>query len=561
MLNSPGKVNVINLEVTSDVDDILKEIKENPKIIGGVIASDKPGCFIAGADINLLSTIKSAEEATKLSRGVQQFLNIFETSKKPFVAAIMGSCLGGGLEVALACHYRIAVDKKSVFGFPEVMLGLLPGAGGTLRLPKLVGLPNSLDMMLTGKNIRPDKAESMGLVDLVIPSLGPGFANGDLKIKRSPKGLFNVAQRNLLKTKYMKDYVFKQARKKVMKQSKGLYPAPLEILEVVREGLDKPKEISSLAEAKGFGDLAASEQSKGLISLYQGQTECKKFKYEKSRNPVKNIAVIGAGLMGAGVADISIRNEFKTVLKDTNQENLGRGIEQIEKNIKLSQKKKKISSMHAEHYMSNLITTTDYDKFATTDMVIEAVFEDVDLKKKVLKDMEKVLPDHCIYATNTSALLVSDIAKASSRPEKVIGMHYFSPVDKMALLEIVKADSTSEDTVKKAVEVGLKQGKTPIVVKDGPGFYTTRIFMPMIIEVFRLMTEGVDPERIDNLCMALGFPVGGVVLSDEVGIDVGYHVYCYFVEVFGDRMKSIDLSLGKAITEAGFLGNYSLLSM
>jgi 3-hydroxyacyl-CoA dehydrogenase/enoyl-CoA hydratase/3-hydroxybutyryl-CoA epimerase len=547
----PGEpVNTIGPRFSEELMALLSEIGAADEIKAVVVASGKKDGFIAGADIKMLRAVKTATDAQALSERGQRALDELSTYAKPVVAAIHGACLGGGLEFALACRARVASsDERTKLGLPEVQLGLLPALGGTQRLPRLVGAATALDLMLTGKQLDARRALKAGLVDEVVPQailldVAARFAldraSGAAKTKKKfDRGA--VMEALLVKNPLGRKVFFNQARKQTLEKTHGNYPAAERILEVTRIGLSRGMQAGLGAEAKAFGELVVSGEARELMGIFFAQQELKKDRGvadpSVEARKVRRVAVLGAGLMGAGVAYVTaISAKLPVRLKDRDDRSLGRGLAYVREILDGRAKSRRMSAFERDREASRITGTTTYEGFEEVDVVIEAVFEDMELKHRVLREAMSHGNKNLIFASNTSSLPITKIAEAAQAPERVIGMHYFSPVHKMPLLEVIVTDKTAPWVTATAVELGKKQGKTVIVVRDGVGFYTSRILGPYLNEASFLMAEGASIELIDDALVTWGFPVGPLTLLDEVGIDVGSKVGKILHEAFGERM-------------------------
>ncbi|MFT3774574.1 MAG: fatty acid oxidation complex subunit alpha FadJ [Minicystis sp.] len=548
-------VNTIKATFAAEFERVFGEVEKDPSIKAAILVSGKPDGFIAGADIDMLKALGTATEAAEMCRVGHRAVEKLVHSSKPVVAAVHGAALGGGFEVALACHARVlSDDKKTVLGLPEVQLGLLPGLNGLERLAALVGLQAALDYGLTGKNMRPAKARSLGVADEVVhvSILHEVAAQHALKLaekgapfgRRAPKKGKGAAEQlttlALEKNPLGRRLLFKKAREELTKKTGGHYPAPERIVDVLETYAEKGFEAAREVEARHFGELVVSSVAHRLIEIFFAQTALKKDSgvSDPSVKPrkVEKVAMLGAGLMGGGIAYVTMNAGIPVRLKDKDDAALGRGLKYVADILDEDVKKKKLTRLERDQKMALLSGTTDYAGMKSADLVIEAVFEDLGVKHKVLHEIEAAGKEGAIFASNTSSIPIAKIAAAAKHPENVVGMHYFSPVHKMPLLEVIQTKETSPEVVATAVAIGKKQGKTVIVVNDGTGFYTSRILGPMMNEASYLLTEGVSIEAIDKAMTAWGWPVGPVTLLDEVGIDVAAHVGPIMVAAFGERM-------------------------
>ena len=555
-MNVPNEpVNTLKASFAEEFEKAFAEIEQDSACKAVVFTSGKKSGFIAGADITMLKAVRTENEASQLARTGQRAMDRIEAFRVPVVAAIHGAALGGGLEVALACHARVASDDaKTKLGLPEVMLGLLPGAGGTQRILRIVPIQTALDMLLTGKQLDAKRAKKAGIVDEVVPEaiLLEVACKRALELAKSPRkepskkldGAAKLQELALTHTPPGRKILFDQARSKLREKTRGNYPAPERILEVVRRGLEDGMQAGLEAEARAFGELVVSPVAEQLMNIFFAQNALKKDSGVEGDAHAKAVEVtrvgmLGAGLMGGGIAFITGSTAGIPVrLKDKDYPGLARGLSHVKSLVDGRVKRKRITPREAVTELARVTGTIDDASLLGCEVVIEAVFEDLALKHRVLQATEAACGEKTIFASNTSSIPITQIAEGSAHPETVIGMHYFSPVEKMPLLEIITTKKTAPWVTATCVELGKKQGKTVIVVNDGTGFYTSRILGPLMNEAAYILAEGVKIEDIDEALVDWGFPVGPITLLDEVGIDVAAKVGPIMLAEFGERMAA-----------------------
>jgi 3-hydroxyacyl-CoA dehydrogenase/enoyl-CoA hydratase/3-hydroxybutyryl-CoA epimerase len=543
-------INKITRDVRDELDRLLTQIGEDPAVRAVVLLSGKPDTFIAGADIDEFVTLASRREAFALVRGGQALINRIPELGKPVVAGIHGACLGGGLEAALACTYRVETDHdKTKIGLPEVQLGIIPAAGGCQRLPRLIGAQAALDIILAGKTLPAKAAYRLGIVDeLVHPAIlervtvdaARRLADG-WRPARGRRGLKRlVLERNPLGLKLL----FSMARKQVLAKSGGHYPAPLAALRAVEHGLRYGAEAGMEMEAEMFADLAVGEVSRELIRIFFATTALKKdygVAQPPEPRPVRRLAIVGAGFMGSGIGGTAVvQAGVDARFRDTTLPAVAKGLAAARRIVDDRLKRRRMTRYEHRRMVALLSGGTDWAGFASADVVIEAVFEDLAVKRAVFREAEQKLRDDCVLASNTSTIPIEKIASVTRHPERVLGMHFFSPVEKMPLLEVIASRQTASWALVAAVDFGRRMGKTVVVVQDRPGFWVNRILGPYMNEAGRLVQEGVPVERVDFLMKRFGFPVGPIALLDEVGLDVALKAANVLREAYGERMQPLD---------------------
>jgi 3-hydroxyacyl-CoA dehydrogenase/enoyl-CoA hydratase/3-hydroxybutyryl-CoA epimerase len=541
-INVPDeKMNTLKAEFGTQVRAILKQIRENKSLRGVVFISGKPDNFIAGADINMIDRCQSAKEAEDLARQGQQIMAEIHGLSIPAIAAIHGPCLGGGLELALACHRRVCTDSpKTALGLPEVQLGLLPGSGGTQRLPRLVGVSTALEMILTGKQLRPRQALKAGLVDEVVPASILLEAAATLATQGRPVSRHLPVRERVLAGPLGRAVLFRMVAKKTEQKTQGNYPATSRILSVIETGLSQGSSSGYDAEARAFGELAMTAESRALRHVFFASTEVKKDPGSTiEAGLLRTVGILGGGLMGGGIAYVTaVKGGLPVRIKDINPKGINHALQYSWQELDKKVRRRHLKPAERDAQMSRISGTTDYRGFSHRDVVIEAVFEDLALKQQMVGEIETQCGPQTIFASNTSSLPIADIAALATRPEQVVGLHFFSPVEKMPLVEVIPHAGTSAQTISTVVKLAKKQGKTPIVVADKAGFYVNRILAPYMSEAMRLLSEGERIEHIDKALVKFGFPVGPIQLLDEVGIDTGTKIIPVLEAAYGDRFSA-----------------------
>jgi 3-hydroxyacyl-CoA dehydrogenase/enoyl-CoA hydratase/3-hydroxybutyryl-CoA epimerase len=539
-------VNTLGRAVKDEFIAAFQALEHDPNVRAVAFFSGKQDNFIAGADIDEFVKLSSAAEAERLSAEGQEMLDRVAAFPRPVVVGIHGACLGGGFEFALAAHYRVASDHpRTQIGLPEVQLGILPAAGGCQRLPRLVGLRAALDMILAGKTERAQKAFRVGMVDELVAA--PILRRVTIDAARRMAGGWRPKRRGAGLAGFVLDgnpigrsIVERTARKQLQERTHGNYPAPFAALDAVMHGLRHGIREGLKFEARMFGQLAVTDVSRKLVQIFFATNHLKKdFGIPDPPRPleVKRLGVVGSGFMGSGIAGTAVAQAGVDVrMRDTEITKVASGLRTAREILDDRLKRRRISRHEHARLVALLSGSSGYAGFRKAELIIEAVFEDLKVKQQVLAEVEAVSNDRAIFASNTSTIPITQIARGGRRPERVIGMHFFSPVARMPLLEVIPGAATDPEVVTTTVAFGRRMGKTVIVVQDSPGFWVNRILAPYINEAALLVREGAAIDAIDALMVEWGFPVGPLTLIDEVGIDVAEKAAGVLHGAFGERL-------------------------
>ena len=537
-----SRVNLLTSAVLRRLDALVGEI-EGGGVRAVIVRSGKDGNFIAGADVREIASVEDPEIGRQAARAGQQVFRRLERLKVPVIAAIDGLCLGGGTELALACDYRLCSDRpETKIGLPEVRLGILPGFGGTTRLPRLIGMRAAVEMILTGKTLDARRAHRVGLVDerVATPALygrasavAAEMATGQKPSKRKRGGL---AATVLDRTRAGRKVVLWQARKRTLQETRGHYPAPLAALDTLQESAGLSLDEALEREAAALGRLVVTDVSKNLIHVFFLMEAAKKPPAGQAR-PVDHVAVVGAGVMGGGIAQLLASRGIAVRMKDIASPALAAGLRHAREIFDKAVARRRLHRREAEQALQRISPTLEYTGFQRTDVVIEAVVERMDVKQKVLREVETHTSAESVLTSNTSTLSITEMQGALERPENFCGMHFFNPVHRMPLVEIIRGARSADDAVATVFGLARALDKTPLIVNDGPGFLVNRILAPYLNEASWLLLDGASVEAVDRAMLEFGMPMGPFRLLDEVGFDVARHAAHTMASAFGERMQ------------------------
>ncbi len=538
--------NIFDKATLVELNNHINFILCNSSLKGVVITSAKKSIFVAGADLTQLSKAKTPDELRDMIELGQSVFNRLAMINIPSVAAIHGACVGGGYEVCLACDYRIASpDKVTKIGLPETQLGIVPAWGGSTRLPRLIGLPKALDIILGGKTLAAKPALKCGMIDDIAPREYLVEKACQLILKRGAKLRVRPTKfmHRLAKVGPVLNFIAKKVQKQVLQKTRGHYPAITKALEVVTQGLTKSIDASLVLERDAILELGSTEACRNLIRIFFLQERAKKLSgvaadvaAESKVGPVKRITVVGAGIMGGGIAQWASSRDISVILRDINHDTIAKGLSGIAKIYDAGVKRHALTRVEARAGMDRISPSAVDVPLHSADVIVEAAVEKMDLKKKLFARLDELAGPNTILASNTSALSISEIATATKHPERVIGIHFFNPVHRMQLVEVVVGRQTAPEVVRRAVKFVQQIGKLPVVVRDAPGFLVNRILMPYLIEAGHLFENGARVEDVDECMLEFGMPMGPLRLIDEVGVDVSNHVAADLASKFSDRM-------------------------
>ena len=569
MDDSSRKVNVIGEPAIADLERAVTVLESDTELRGVVLMSGKPGSFVAGADVNGIAAVTEREEVHALVRRVHAVFGRLAALHCPTVAAIDGICLGGGTELALACDSRIASEEEHTqIGLPETMLGIIPGFGGTTRLPRLVGLSTALDLILTGRSVDARKAERMGLIARAVPAAWL-IEHAHRRLaeleKRSAKRRRDRYRARGFMAWFMdvsaagRGLVLSRARSMTLKRTAGHYPAPLAALDVIEKGAGRAVDQALVIEANAVSGLAVGPVCKNLVRIFLLSERAKKdppvAEPSPAPAPVRTLMIVGAGVMGGGVAALASRNNIDVRLRDLSPDSLTRALQTVRSLANERARKGKGGARALDAQMARILPGIELTGVRRADFALEAVVEKLDVKRRVFGELEVRLRPEAVLATNTSSLSVTELASGLARPERFCGFHFFNPVHRMPLVEVVRGRKTSDATIVTAVAFARRLGKTPVVVRDSPGFVVNRILMPYLREAMHLLEDGYPLLEIDAAMREFGMPMGPFEVLDEVGLDVAKNAAEVLTRAFPERM-TLSPILGKMVA-AGRLGKKS----